>query len=242
MSNTPPDTSEGTVKAKRPLESDTPGDKDPPPQAPSSFLGIPPVNMNVDMDIRKWNWPGYLTFGRGTSKRPAIEDNKKPPTPTINKPESGDARNTVVEVDTQALEDAISDNTSITSSSMPNDGPVVHGETDGISEPKGDSAANESNEAEAPPINFKQLQPSVDADPGSLKPSTPPLEAESPSQTPSPHISSTIVYLSDPENPLLTLRQKVYYILVSFKYTCYIITATQSMIACPYDACPGRSR
>lgn len=214
MSNT----SEGTIKAKHPPESDTPGDKDPPAtQGPSTsnFLGIPPVNMNVDMDIRKWNWPGYLTFGRGTSKRPGLDDNKKPPT-AASEPVSGDARSTVVEVDTDALEDAISsDNTSITSPSTPSDSPVVHEATDVVSGSKDDQVAAEN--IEQPPLYIEQLQTPIDADPVSLMSSTPPSETGSPSQTPSPHFVSTSVYLSDPESPLLTLRQKVYYVLVSFE-------------------------
>lgn len=173
--------------------------------------------MNVDMDIRKWNWPGYLTFGRGTSKRPGLDDNKKLPT-AASELESGDARSTIVEVDTDALEDAISsDNTSITSSSTPSDGPVVHEATDVISGPKDDQvAAENSNETEQPPINIEQLQTSINVDPVSPTSSTPPSGLGSPSQTPSLQFASTTVYLSDPDNPLLTLRQKVYYVLVSF--------------------------
>lgn len=29
------------------------------------FLGVRPMSMNMNMDVRKWNWPGYLTFGSG---------------------------------------------------------------------------------------------------------------------------------------------------------------------------------
>ncbi|THH05053.1 hypothetical protein EW145_g5077 [Phellinidium pouzarii] len=32
-----------------------------------SFLGASGFNMNVNMDIRKWNWHDYLTFGLGSS-------------------------------------------------------------------------------------------------------------------------------------------------------------------------------
>ena len=37
-----------------------------------TFLGMP--SMNVKMDMRKWNWPGYLTFGKGSSTKPSIEN------------------------------------------------------------------------------------------------------------------------------------------------------------------------
>ena len=33
------------------------------------LLGVPAlsINMNVNMDVRKWSWPGYLTFGIGNN-------------------------------------------------------------------------------------------------------------------------------------------------------------------------------
>lgn len=40
--------------------------------AGGGFLGMP--SMNVKMDMRKWNWPGYLTFGKGNSTKPSIEN------------------------------------------------------------------------------------------------------------------------------------------------------------------------
>src|SRR5258707_7014406 len=39
---------------------------------PTTFLGMP--SMNVKMDMRKWNWPGYLSFGKGGSPKPSIEN------------------------------------------------------------------------------------------------------------------------------------------------------------------------
>jgi len=32
------------------------------------------VTIGASMDVRKWNWPGYLTFTRGVSPRPAPQD------------------------------------------------------------------------------------------------------------------------------------------------------------------------
>lgn len=73
------------------------------------------------MDVRKWNWPGYLTFGKNNS------NSKTPPLPQIEvqkhedglKPEGEDSKE---DVDKSALEDAMSDNVSIMtfqSSSVP---------------------------------------------------------------------------------------------------------------------------
>ncbi len=36
---------------------------------------MPTINMNMDM--RKWNWPGYLTFGKGGSSKNGSEKNSK---------------------------------------------------------------------------------------------------------------------------------------------------------------------
>ncbi|OBZ73855.1 Vacuolar fusion protein CCZ1 [Grifola frondosa] len=45
----------------------------------STFIAMPSMNLSVDMRNLKWNWPGYLTFGKSasSSKTPSI-----PPTPS----------------------------------------------------------------------------------------------------------------------------------------------------------------
>jgi hypothetical protein len=32
------------------------------------------VTIGVSMDVRRWNWPGYLTFGKGVSSKTAPQD------------------------------------------------------------------------------------------------------------------------------------------------------------------------
>lgn len=47
--------------------------RDPSTKSGNAFLGIPNVNFHVNMqamDVRKWHWPGYMTFGKGGAKKP----------------------------------------------------------------------------------------------------------------------------------------------------------------------------
>ncbi|KAF9482584.1 hypothetical protein BDN70DRAFT_801285 [Pholiota conissans] len=74
-----------------------------------NFLNtIPTINMNMDM--RKWNW-GYLTFGKGQSSKTSEKDVKeKSPNASLPKasPQQETASQVEVEVNAEALEDAIS--------------------------------------------------------------------------------------------------------------------------------------
>lgn len=43
------------------------------PGSSGTFLGMPAMNMNINMDamdVRKWGWRGALTFGKGQGKKP----------------------------------------------------------------------------------------------------------------------------------------------------------------------------
>lgn len=74
-----------------------------------SFLGM----SNVDLDVRKWKWPGYLTFGKSPGKRPNVSFDEGVAEPEIKtETKMGDA-----DYDKRALEDAISsDATSLSES------------------------------------------------------------------------------------------------------------------------------
>ncbi|KAF9460520.1 hypothetical protein BDZ94DRAFT_1265778 [Collybia nuda] len=200
------DVSDGTIKAKSTPGLDNPGGQEPltaqePPS--STFLGIPAVSVGVEMDVRKWNWPGYLTFGRGSNRRSGPEDKGKLST-SVDQPGPEDSRTTVANVDTSALEDAMSsDNKSVLSSAISNGSQAESRESGDIS----GSTSPTGDESEFP----KQLQSPVNVDLASLTPTTSPLEEIS--RPYSVRFASTTVHLSDPETPLLTLRQKVYYIL-----------------------------
>ncbi|TFK29668.1 hypothetical protein FA15DRAFT_581941 [Coprinopsis marcescibilis] len=98
------------------------------PSGPNIF-GIPGVNMEV-MDVRKWNWTSYLTFGKGSSssshkstpsfseKQSQEGQNPSAEVQPESQPEPGSESTSNVEtqVDPKALEDALSENVPTTNS------------------------------------------------------------------------------------------------------------------------------
>ncbi|KAL5536785.1 hypothetical protein ACEPAF_608 [Sanghuangporus sanghuang] len=87
--------------------------------ASKTFLGIPGLNMNANMDVRKWNWSNYLTFGLGGSSSNqkgrddgANEKVQEDTADTQKGSESGRTENSHSGpgsiVDSQALQDALS--------------------------------------------------------------------------------------------------------------------------------------
>ncbi|KAL6298987.1 hypothetical protein BKA93DRAFT_808924 [Sparassis latifolia] len=74
----------------------------------STFLAMP--NMNV-----KWNWPGYLTFGKGSSAKtsqvsPSSQDvcTTSPENSKVDEETADEDQRNVVDVDAQSLQEAIS--------------------------------------------------------------------------------------------------------------------------------------
>ncbi|KAG5643791.1 hypothetical protein DXG03_009614 [Asterophora parasitica] len=209
----------GTVKSRRP--SDSHG-KDPPAgQSGSSFLGISAANM----DVRKWGWPGVLTFGKGAGKRPGT-DKPNPLTPATggDDTQATETRSTeAIGLDKSALEDAFADNMSIAASIASNkEAEVVHSipssnddKVDSSTEPQSIVSIEQSEDAVEPPQDFHS--PTPDPDSTSIISSPPPATAPPapPADTPpsAESFCSVKVYLADPVNPLLTIRQKVYYML-----------------------------
>ncbi|KAF5383614.1 hypothetical protein D9615_003725 [Tricholomella constricta] len=225
---------DGSVKGRRPSTSDPPNGKDPPSgvqrQSGSTFLGMPAMNMNVNVDVKKWGWPGYLTFGKGAGKRPGLEEDIKKVAIAAR---VDDAQVTVtrpaeaIGLDKSALEDAFSDNASISASTTSTDdregaNPALSSNDEDIAF----STPTQPNDAtKEPEGSLDIVEPQVfhsrdpaDADSSSLASSSSTVPAVeppvSPSKTPPPpEFSSVKVYLADPANPLLTIHQKVYYIL-----------------------------
>jgi hypothetical protein len=214
-------TSDRTVKLKPASQGDSSNGKDPPKahiSSQSTFLGIP--STNGGMDMRKWNWPGYFSFGRGSSKRPTLES-KRIPLPD-EKPDASEPA-TAVEVDKHALEDAISENISIAAANTPKevavepeDAPHLSAQSNGIDLPK--DSQNEDMEP-LPAVGDAQANHiPAEADTVSLALSTSSSVVSpepSPMEMPGPEFSFTNVYLADPENPLVTRRRRIYYTLVS---------------------------
>jgi len=80
--------------------------------SPSTFLGLPSSAVNMSsMDMRKWNWPGYLTFGKNSRDKSPLPPAVTEPSDQDEEPHSDAKEETSLDKD--ALEEAMSDNMSI---------------------------------------------------------------------------------------------------------------------------------
>ena len=175
--------------------------KDPPkgPDSAALFLGMPAVNLNVT----KWNWSGYMSFGRGMGKKNSSGEKNPIPASFTELPEDapvGPAPEVVVDKD--ALEDAISEHISIT-----------------VPDPLDEHAKHTSDvptldDVDPPePNGFQTSHERIPADSGSASPVDSVTSA--PPEPPQLEFSSTRVYLAKSNDPLITVPQKVFYLLVS---------------------------
>ena len=225
-------TSDRTIKLKRAPQDDSSHGKDPPNTHDiTTFSGVP--SPNGGMNVRRWGWPGYLTFGRGSSKNSTLEYSKKLAFPD-EKPNTGpQARTETVEVDKTALEDAISENISLAASNISGElaeesKNATHpsAQLDDVQPPVG----TQDEEGKTTPIisdmqiNHVLVSSDVVSPTPSTSSSAVSLDA-SPPETSGPEFSCTTVYLADPENSLETRRRRVYYAIVSvFLLTSLIIS------------------
>ena len=189
------------------------------------------------MDVRKWTWPGYLTFSKGTLQRtgpqpagaengsegqqaePAAED--KPADEHV--PPDTEAR-VEVEVDRESLHEAMS--------------------SDGISEHHGEETVGEENasvEEWTPRATTTEAndtlsasQPLQDERESSSSPSTPVVHPPDLALPPSPSSSQGTLPVPPPpapsfrsftlhfahEDPLATVQRRVLYVTVSGFPTC----------------------
>ncbi|KAJ7210541.1 hypothetical protein GGX14DRAFT_626007 [Mycena pura] len=172
-----------------------------------SFLGM---NIDVKMDMPKWNWPGYLTFGKG-GKKPhdlltvtPLNENTGQPSLVLDTP--GSERTADFEIDRSALEDAmVSERIPLPVEKL--DGKPVDGHS--ISETfvsrEGDEAIGGSSATDA------SVQPAeiADVDDGSKR-----SERAPPMPEPEPvKFSSTTVHLETSEDPQITRRRRLFYIV-----------------------------
>ncbi|KDQ27067.1 hypothetical protein PLEOSDRAFT_1077815 [Pleurotus ostreatus PC15] len=168
----------------------------------NTFLGMPAMNVTMN----KWNWPGYLTFGKSSNKRPPeipkppedVRDAKKD---TDDQVESED-----VAVDTASLEEAVNDQL------IP---PTPPGEDTtglGLSNPPGDEVPPPEvvpPDQGEPSIQGTSPEKEVDADSkdeDEVPRAPPPLTPE-----PLPEYSFVHVNLPDKDGPESTMRQPVFY-------------------------------
>ncbi|KAF9269141.1 hypothetical protein L218DRAFT_422502 [Marasmius fiardii PR-910] len=156
-------------------------------QGTNKFMGIPTGNLNMNVNV-KWNWPGYLTFGKSgqNQNRPTaasaasseeIAKEEEPPEAPFNDQTNRDSEPSDVEVDRNALDDAI------TSEGVHGSHTLLHSQQDTHDSTRTDvsDACTSSATSPSSPVPPKQLL-------------------------------STGVYIADPSNPLLTKRRNVYYL------------------------------
>jgi hypothetical protein len=75
-----------------------------------AFLRLPVMNLGfskkVDMGVKKWGWPEYLTFGRSSEKK-IPERLKMEQDQVLGQRNSDDVKRSLVAVDRSALDDAL---------------------------------------------------------------------------------------------------------------------------------------
>jgi hypothetical protein len=209
----------------------------------SAFLGMP-SGLAMSMDVRKWSWPGALTFGKGVEqKKPAPqEEETKSDLSAVGSqgtaaetegaerrtalPERGikatfslaRSPSTMTEVDKGALQDAISSN--------------------GVRSllEKGDNGLSSAH-AHAAHEGHSEMDHSGDTPRPSRLPS--PLPADDKPHKPDPNrqldFACTFVFLAESGNPLETYRKQVIHLRVSIiLYFFIVLTFLASLKAWPW--------
>ncbi|KAG9223660.1 hypothetical protein CCMSSC00406_0008543 [Pleurotus cornucopiae] len=192
----------------------------------NTFLGMPAMNVTMN----KWNWPGYLTFGKSSNKRPP-EMSKPPDNAPGAEKDTGDQVESVppaeapddpqesasnadpvqedVAVDTASLQEAVNDQL------IPPTPPSEDTMGLGSSNPPGDEVpppeVNPPDQGE-PSIQGTSPEKEVEADSKDEEevpraPSPPPP----PAPEPLPEYSFVHVNLPDKDGPESTTRQPVFY-------------------------------
>ena len=152
--------------------------------------------MGMNMDMRKWNWPGYLTFGKGNGPK---RESDKMPIPISDKEDAvvdQGISHVEVEVSASALEDAISSD-SLSISRLLTHTEEAQRETPNI---KGDDLPT----SPPSPLSTTRFAPDIDDLPPS-PPSPPPL----------PEFSMTRLHLAPLNSPMSTAPVTIHYFIVS---------------------------
>ncbi|KAH7914595.1 hypothetical protein BJ138DRAFT_1205594 [Hygrophoropsis aurantiaca] len=176
--------------------------------ASSGFLGIPVVNLN--MDVRKWSWPGALTFGKNPHAKPKSSNEAQIMEKSIGPDE------TITEIDKMALEDAISsglqENYSIGIEPGPHeirDQPPASPSKSSVED--GQDERYSSQDVDTPKTS---RVPSPVGSPSNASPRISTFNAfpsHDSMTAPIPDFSSIHVFLADKDNPSETRRSKVLY-------------------------------
>lgn len=182
----------------------------------SKFLGMssvkvpmPDMHLNVAMDIRKWSWPGALSFGKGLGNKSPQVQQPAAGSATEEKTETeqhvSDPRSRSVDVDTNSLQDAMeSDPRSVSASPD-----KIHGSSDGEfkqieglpnivdSEPSFEHNSAEIDQEEYSPTSVAEVTPTASqmiVPPATTDSPRPSLESLS-VEEPLPELLSSIIHL-----------------------------------------------
>ncbi|OCH87382.1 hypothetical protein OBBRIDRAFT_796262 [Obba rivulosa] len=208
--------------------------------SPSSFLAMPSMNLSMDMRGLKWNWPGYLTFGKvpRTSSLPTSPSGtpaKLPPSDTdqhTTTDDSVDAKQHAIEglkpdpvgVDTESLLEAISSqnvHTPSTREGSPASAHVPQSQIEEIASFETEEIPEfVQDENTTLSVDLSDTASNVSDDhvvEGSTRPSTPmdPQRAASTEtilQEALPPFLSTRVHLSDATDAFQTQRKRVWHL------------------------------
>ncbi|KAG6850561.1 hypothetical protein H0H93_011760 [Arthromyces matolae] len=202
---------QSSSRSRRASDGDIAHGKDPPLSAfTSSFLGMP-----------KWGWPAALTFGKGASKRPAMEEIKqameeqKEANKTVDEQHnSSPSLQMTSELDRTALEDAMSSDGHRSPPAPVTDGHILCSSAPQKGEPQlemnqQDDISPSTSDHDA--LEKRESSTDVNICPGAV----PSLEndAEHTVPEPRPSFSSINIHLAKSHDPLLTTRHKIYYMM-----------------------------
>lgn len=199
------------------------------------------VTIGASMDVRKWNWPGYLTFSRGVSPKLAQQDQRavtkdgsdeKPEDATVDTVADGpdfpgpEAGLPPGDVDRESLHEAMSTD----GIEMLQRKPPSEEENGSAVDPTFQTREISADTDVAPPTAGDSLQDEQDPSSGSCppSPSTPVIHPPSltsppslsfsqstiPVTVPVPSFRSFTLHFASREDPLATAPRRVLYIIV----------------------------
>ena len=160
--------------------------------ASSTFLGMPA------MDMRKWNWPGYLTFGKSYGSKQGPDKIAAPTSEKEKTITEQEISQVEVEVNASALEDAISSD-SLSVSRL-----LTHPEERGEDQHETPNSINGNDlpTSPSPPLTTIGSSPDIDDPPSPHSPSL-------------PEFSMTRLYLAPLHSPTSTTPVTIHYFIVS---------------------------
>ncbi len=180
----------------------------------NTFLGT------MTMDMRKWNWPDYLTFGKGNLTRPSSErstfsESEKNKEEELVPPVHLQVPSQVeVEVNANDLQDAIvSDSISLT---LQGRHPSPHEETKDLSPDHVDGLHDEPNGSSI--RDFTDVNSTHDQESFSMKSTLAHQREETLPLTPSPlpEFTLTRLHLAPWDKPTETQQVSIHYLIVRF--------------------------